>query len=199
MACLRVIAASHARRVRWKNDGGWTTELARDPVEGDAFQWRVSIAEIERDGPFSAFPGIDRELLLIDGNGIELDIDDAPPRRLVQRFERVCFAGESTVACRLLGGPTRDINVMVERSSLQAQTLARPLVGSMLIFAEAGTQWLIHVLSGHMQARHGNDQHEVETGASVYLDLRDEDGSQRLALDGGGELLLVKFSAAERA
>ncbi|MBX3689997.1 HutD family protein [Dokdonella sp.] len=190
---MHVIAANQARRVRWKNDGGWTTELARDPPQGEPFNWRVSIAQIEQDGPFSSFPGIDRELLLLDGNGIELDIDDAPPLRLAQRFERVHFAGEARVRCRLLAGPTRDFNVMVDRSRLHAETLARPLVGSMLIFAEPGTQWLIHVLSGHLGAKQDGRQVEVETGGSLRLDFRGGTNG-RVALDGGGELLMVKFS-----
>lgn len=190
---MQVIAANQARRVRWKNDGGWTTELARDPPEGESFHWRVSIAEIEQDGPFSAFPGIDRELLLLDGSGIELDIDDAAPLRLAQRFERVRFAGEARVRCRLLAGPTRDFNVMVDRSRLHAETLARPLVGSMLIFAEPGTQWLIHVLAGQMSAKQDAQQVEVGTGGSLQLDFRSGTHA-RVALDGGGELVMVKFS-----
>ena len=126
---MRVVAASENRRVRWKNDGGWTTEIARDPLDGERFRWRISIAEIERDGPFSSFPGIDRDLLLLDGSGIELDIDDAPPRRLAQRFERVHFPGESRVDRRLLAGPTRDFNVMADRALVRAEVFARPLVG----------------------------------------------------------------------
>ncbi len=43
---VRLIAAGQNRRTRWKNDGGWTTEIARDPAQGDDFRWRVSIAEI---------------------------------------------------------------------------------------------------------------------------------------------------------
>ena len=112
MSNLHRIPPSSHRRTRWKNDGGWTTEIARSGE--DDFRWRISIAEIESDGPFSSFPGIDRDLLLLEGNGIELDIDDAPPRRLVQRFERVQFAGEAKVDCRLVAGPTRDLNLMLK-------------------------------------------------------------------------------------
>ena len=192
---MRVIAASAHQRVRWKNDGGWTTQLARDPAEGDAFRWRVSIAEIERAGPFSQYPGIDRELLLLDGNGIELDIDGAPPRRLDQRFAGVRFAGEARVECRLLGGPTRDFNVMVDRQSVRSETLGRPLVGSMLIFAAAGTEWLVHVLGGHVAVRHRDTTLALLGGATLHLDCRGATATERVALDGGGELVLVKLTA----
>lgn len=191
---MRVIRASENRRVRWKNDGGWTTEIARDPADGEHFRWRISIAEIERDGPFSAFPGIDRELLLLDGSGIELDIDDAPPRRLVQRFERVRFAGESHVDCRLLAGPTRDFNVMADRALVRAETFARPLVGPMVIFPEAGVEWFAYVFAGHADARDDAQTIALAAGDGLHVDFRA--GGARIVIDGGGELVLVKFSAA---
>ena len=195
---VQLIPASRNRRTRWKNDGGWTTEIARDPQGGDDFRWRVSIAEIESDGPFSSFPGVERDLLLLDGNGIELDIDDGAPRRLVQRFERIHFAGEANVHCRLLAGATRDFNVMARRDAVRADVVARPLVGSMLIFAEAGVEWLIHVLAGHVDARSGGDRAlRADAGASLQIDFRGDESHEngRVVLEGAGELVLAKFSA----
>ena len=190
---MRVIRASENRRVRWKNDGGWTTEIARDPADGDRFRWRISIAEIERDGPFSSFPGIDRELLLLDGSGIELDIDDASPLRLTQRFERVRFSGEASVGCRLLAGPTRDFNVMADRAIVRADTFARPLVGSMVIFPEAGVEWFVYVFAGHANARANAQEIALAAGDGLHVDFRE--GGSRIVIDGGGELLLVKLSS----
>ena len=114
MTRLTLLHANGYKRVRWKNDGGWTTEIAREPADpADDFVWRISIADIESDGPFSSFPGVARELMLLAGGGIELDIDDAVPLRLTERFQRVRFEGESRVECRLLAGPTRDFNVIL--------------------------------------------------------------------------------------
>jgi environmental stress-induced protein Ves len=196
---VQLIPASRNRRTRWKNDGGWTTEIARDPQGGDDFRWRVSIAEIESDGPFSSFPGVERDLLLLEGNGIELDVGGDAPRRLVQRFERIRFAGEANAHCRLLAGATRDFNVMARRDAVRAEVVARPLVGSMLIFAEAGVEWLIHVLGGHVDARRGDQAVRADAGASLQIDFRRpesrEDG--RVVLDGAGELVLTKFIAMD--
>lgn len=196
---MRLIPASQCRRVRWKNDGGWTTEIARsdDPLCGAGdFRWRISIAEIESDGPFSAFPGIARDLLLLDGNGIELDIGEAAPLQLTQRFERVHFDGAATVQCRLLEGPTRDFNVMARYDSVRAEVIARPLIGSMLIFPEPGVEWLLHLLGGHASARCGSEEVKFEAGASLHLDFREGD-MQRVVLDGSGELVLVKLSSID--
>src|SRR5690606_23181136 len=73
----RVIAANEYRRERWRNGLGWTREIHahRSDPAGD-WTWRLSIAEIERDGPFSAFPGVDRALVLLRGNGMRLRFGD---------------------------------------------------------------------------------------------------------------------------
>ncbi|WP_244672163.1 HutD family protein, partial [Xanthomonas phaseoli] len=67
----RVIPANEYRRERWRNQLGWTREILR---LGNTAQWalRLSIAEIEQDAAFSAFAGIDRELVLLRGNGMRL-------------------------------------------------------------------------------------------------------------------------------
>jgi environmental stress-induced protein Ves len=60
-------------RMPWKNGGGQTTEIAVSAGASLAdFDWRVSIAEINADGPFSAFAGVDRTLVLLSGAGVRL-------------------------------------------------------------------------------------------------------------------------------
>ena len=72
---MRLIRSKSYRRMPWKNGGGETTEIAVSPQNAslEAFDWRVSMARVESDGPFSAFPGIDRTLAVLEGQGIELD------------------------------------------------------------------------------------------------------------------------------
>ena len=193
MTRLTLLHANEYKRVRWKNDGGWTTEIAREP--GDAasdFVWRISIADIESDGPFSSFPGVARELMLLAGSGIELDIDDAPPLRLVERFQRVRFDGEARVECRLLSGPTRDFNVMTRRDAARAEVMGRPLVGSMVLFPEAGVVWLAHLVSGAAKARTGSDVAEIGIGDTLRIDFASRDDG-RVVIEGGGEIVLVKL------
>ena len=195
MSRLSLLRATAYRRVRWKNNGGWTTEIAREPGDSASdFLWRVSIADIESDGPFSSFPGVDRDLLLLAGNGIELDIDGAPPLRLTERFQRVHFGGESNVDCRLLAGPTRDFNVMVRRDAVRAEVVARPLVGSMVIFPEDGVEWLVHAFAGDAHARSAQQEIALPAGSTLKLNFDDGERS-RVVIEGAGELVLVKFAA----
>ena len=69
--------------MRWKNGGGETAEIAVSPPGAalDAFDWRLSMAKVETDGPFSAFPGIDRTLAILEGEGIRLSVGGEPPLR----------------------------------------------------------------------------------------------------------------------
>ena len=192
MTRLKLLHAHDYKRVRWKNDGGWTTEIAREPADSaSGFLWRVSIADIESDGPFSSFPGVARELMLLAGSGIELDIDDTPPLRLSERFQRVRFDGESRVECRLLSGPTRDFNVMTQRDAARAEVMGRPLVGSMVLFPEAGVVWLAHLVSGTAEARTDGDAAKIEIGDTLRIDFASRDDG-RVVIEGGGEIVLVK-------
>ena len=70
----RVLSPADYRRMPWKNGGGHTTEIAAEPPGAGtaSFVWRVSVADIAQDGPFSAFPGIDRTLVLLSGRGMRL-------------------------------------------------------------------------------------------------------------------------------
>ena len=71
---LTVLRAADHRTMPWKNGGGSTTEIAAAPDGAgiDAFDWRVSMAVVAADGPFSEFPGIDRTLSILDGSGLIL-------------------------------------------------------------------------------------------------------------------------------
>jgi uncharacterized protein len=113
----------------WKNGGGGTRSLAAAP-EGAAttadFDWRVSVADVASDGPFSAFPGVARVLMLVDGAEMILTVDGATHR--LGPGESLAFSGAADTSCRVPSGPTRDLNLMTRNGradgSLQAVTVA---------------------------------------------------------------------------
>ena len=187
----RVIAANEYRRERWKNGTGWTREIVRTPETGD-WDWRLSIAEIERDGPFSAFPGIDRELVLIRGNGLRLRFSDGEVHELQPPHARLRFAGEREVRGELLEGPTHDFNLMWRRDAVAAELLHRPLVGPMLFFTEPGVTWAVHLLAGQAQFDQASQLPPLWAGDTALL--ADGENRGRYALEGGGELLAIKLA-----
>ena len=113
---FRVVAPDQYRRMAWKNGGGLTEEIATHPEESalDTFEWRVSIAEVERDGPFSRFPGVDRTITLTEGAGMRLS-GNGRDVLLRTPFEPYTFDGGDAVDCTLLAGPIRDFNAMFRR------------------------------------------------------------------------------------
>jgi len=102
----------------WKNGGGRTTEIASHPAHAalDAFSWRVSVADVARDGPFSAFDGIDRTLVLLAGAGMRLERDGAAVD-LTAPYEPYAFRGEDAIHCVLHDGAVRDFNLMLRRGA----------------------------------------------------------------------------------
>ena len=191
-----VIPANEYRRERWRNQLGWTREILRldaaaRPVDGDEWDWRLSIAEIEQDAAFSAFPGIERELVLLSGNGLRLRFDDGEVHELHPPHERLRFSGERVVSGELLDGPTQDFNLMWRRDLVDAQLWHRPLVGPMVVFAEPGTTWAIHLLAG--QARFADDSGLPDLAAADTALLQADAARLRHVLDGAGEALLIRL------
>lgn len=213
----RLIRANSYRRERWRNDLGWTREIVRYPenagallesphrdvraaVEGSAFDYRISIAEIERDCAFSLFPGCDRHLVLLSGNGMTLEFDAgvAGPAEAIDVLPphgRLAFAGERSVHCRLLDGPTHDFNVMVRRDRWSAQVLHRPLVGSMVFFVEPRVSWAIYLLAGGARIKDGDIA--LAPGDSMLLECDPDAVNARHILDGAGEALLVRLQRCD--
>lgn len=121
----------------WKNGGGCTREIACWPPGaglGD-FGWRVSIATIAAPGPFSVFQGVNRHIMLLDGDGVRLQSSDG---RIDHRLDTPClpfaFSGDATIDCTLLGGASSDFNVMVRRSQWHADV---QVLGSAAAIAQA--------------------------------------------------------------
>ena len=190
------ISPAQYRRTRWKNDLGWTNELAARPASGGdgAFDWRVSIAEIDSDCDFSSFPGVDRSLMLIDGDGIELSGDGFATQTLRARGQVAHFPGEQAPHCRVIGAPSRDFNAMTRREAYRHELWLRPLVGTMMLFAEPRTHWFLYVLGGRVQIAQGEELERLGGGDSAVIHFGAAEQS-RAMMSGSGELALVKLEA----
>jgi environmental stress-induced protein Ves len=109
------------RKMPWINGRGVTHEVAVAQL-GDSWDWRLSIAEVSEDGPFSVFPGVDRVLVVATGNGMTLTI--AGQSLKLARFESATFDGESEALGELTNGSVYDLNLMVRRAS----NIGRPMI-----------------------------------------------------------------------
>lgn len=128
---LRLLRAAGHRRMAWKNGGGETREILAHPPGADAasFDWRISMARVETDGPFSVFEGVDRILTVLDGEAIDLAIEGSGHHRLTPLSAPLPFSADAATFARLPAGPIVDLNVMVRRGrfSARVERLSGPL------------------------------------------------------------------------
>ncbi|SEL76723.1 hypothetical protein SAMN05428989_2461 [Pseudoxanthomonas sp. GM95] len=192
----QVIPANEYRRERWRNGLGWTRQIAASHA-GDDWDWRLSIAEIEQDAAFSAFPGVERELVLLHGNGVRLCFDDGQTVTLSPPHEKHRFSGARSLRGELVDGVTHDFNLMWRPEALDAELLLRPLVGPMFFFADARTHWAIHLIAGQARFDAASGLPPLWAGDTALLYGTPD--RVRYALDGGGELIAVKFTTPEPA
>ncbi len=113
---MQILRAADYRTMPWKNGMGSTTEIAISPAHAklDDFDWRVSMAQVASDGPFSSFAAIDRTLLVLEGNGLDLSVQDHPVKR-IDRATIHAFPGDQPTSATLIDGPIVDLNVMTRR------------------------------------------------------------------------------------
>lgn len=113
----------------WRNGGGSTTEIAVAPAGApmETFDWRVSMAKITADGPFSVFAGVDRWIAVPTGTGIRLDFAGQDGIRLDPASPPLAFPAAAAASCTLLDGPTEDVNVMTRRGRLRRMPSDRPV------------------------------------------------------------------------
>ena len=115
---LRVIRSADYPTRPWKNAGGTTCDIVIEPPGAslEEFDWRVSLAQVDRDGPFSRFDNVDRTLVLLSG---AMTLHEPQRRTELARGEPVSFAGERDITATVSGGSTLDLNVMTRRGRVR--------------------------------------------------------------------------------
>lgn len=131
MTWLQRIAVDSMPAQPWRNGGGSTRELFTWPGGSARWQLRISVADISRDGPFSAFDGVDRWFAVVQGDGVRLGLPGDALHMLTCQSPPLQFDGGAAPDCWLTGGATRDLNLMLRRGAGQA----------LLQNAEPGQPW----------------------------------------------------------
>ncbi|MFH6787066.1 MULTISPECIES: HutD/Ves family protein [Methylobacterium] len=180
---MRLLKAEDHVRMPWKNGGGETAEIAVHPPGTGlgGFDWRVSMASVAADGPFSLFPGIDRTLAVLDGEGMDLAVEGHGTHRLTPAAAPLAFPGDAPASARLVAGAITDLNVMTRRSACRPQV--KRLRGTVPRFAASGG-WIVVVAVGPSTV--------VVDGRTVPLGRRDALlGEGSATISGGSPVDLV--------
>lgn len=144
---MRVLRAADRRATPWKNGGGVTSEVcAWPPGAGfDVFTWRVSMAEVRADGPFSLFPGVDRILAVLRGR-LALSIGGTGDCDLTPDSPPAVFPGDVRTIGRLVESPVLDLNVMTRRGAASAHV--ERAVSPMELPATRGVRLVVALADG---------------------------------------------------
>jgi len=177
---MYIIRAADLVERPWRNGGGITREIV-EVRRGAELLWRLSMADVASDGPFSDFSGLFRVLTVIDGGAMELITPQgtlmAAPRRPVR------FDGGLAVISKLCDGPLRDLNLMFDPGNVAGDVgLAEgPLRQSFA--ATAQQSYAVHLLSG-----------EAGIGADNVLTV-----GETLVLEAGAPVTEITLAAGSAA
>ena len=117
---IKIIDKTMFRQMPWANGGGVTTELYVHREESSGrILWRLSMAGVDTDGPFSHFAGYDRILVLLEGQGLRLRHKDGTEHALSSLYDLASFPGDVETHATLAGGPIQDFNVIAYRSAFR--------------------------------------------------------------------------------
>ena len=115
----QVVGPADRRVVPWANGAGTTAVVARVP-DTDDWRWRLSLADVVEDGPFSVLPGVDRWIAVARGGRMELRAG-APDGFLRTVLDdtggALAFSGDGDTSCRVFDGPLVDVNLMLRRGT----------------------------------------------------------------------------------
>jgi environmental stress-induced protein Ves len=121
---MEIIRFAELRSEPWRNGGGVTRELASHPkaasAQDGAWDWRVSIADLTKAGDFSAFPGMERVLTVVDGELLLLTVDGA--EHPLEKYRPFKFSGEAAAHGALPTGDIRNLNVITRAGSFKGFT-----------------------------------------------------------------------------
>ena len=128
---LRLIRQTDMVEGPWRNGMGVSWEIAahREPNAAD-FAWRFAKARIDRDVPFSIYPGMDRVFMQISGNGLDLEFKDGHKIEVHQSNVPHYFACDIPLTCKLRGGPCFDLNLFTMRGAYAARANVLQLSGT---------------------------------------------------------------------
>jgi environmental stress-induced protein Ves len=124
----------------WRNGGGITRELLAWPTAQD-WDWRISVAEVEKSGPFSRYEGVDRWFAVLGGAGVRLTLD-GKTHELTAQSAPLHFAGAKACACELIDGPTEDFNLMLKHGHANARLVR--VLGALDVEVKPGTRVAVY-------------------------------------------------------
>jgi environmental stress-induced protein Ves len=177
---VRVLRAADYRRTAWKNGGGVSRQIAVFPPHAGyaAVDWRISRSRITTDSPFSSSRNLDRQIILVSGDGFELHCrSDSDAVDFVQRIdtplEPFAFRGDWDTECRLLGGEIEVFNLMTRRGRAAGTLEIRGLRGMTTVSKPKRQQLVLWIARGALDVYGAWGQATLYAEDSVLVETED--------------------------
>jgi environmental stress-induced protein Ves len=179
---MRIIKFTDLQQTPWKNGGGITREIAAGRT-GEEMAWRLSIADVGVDGPFSKFDGLHRILTVIEGQGMEL----ISPFEILQADYAVPvnFDGALEIQSRLKDGPLRDLNVIYNPALCTGHAQVIKGYSRHFIEAKPGQVHALHCMRGSVAL---GEMEQLQQGDTALIDC---DTIQFAVAEGASALLIT--------
>jgi uncharacterized protein len=172
---LRIILQSDLKEGRWRNGQGVSWEIASHKQAGAAdFSWRFAKARIEHNVPFSIYPGMDRIFMMIEGDGMDLEFAGGQILLVHEKFVPHTFSCDVPLNCKLVGGPSLDLNLFTSREEYNAYCE--------VIKVHESDVTVFYVLEGSATFKNA----KIEAGDSVVID-----GEESIVCSGQNALIYV--------
>ena len=189
MAAFEIIRQTDFVKGRWLNGAGvsWDIAFAPHDASPNRFDWRFATAAIEQDAPFSVFPGVDRVITLVDGDGFSLDVEGFGIIGIGQPFMPASFPGDLPTLCRLTRGPSQVLNLLLSRGRFAAEVHLFE-AGTNFVVPAACEVALIFALAGAPALTVKNDRADLRAGDAAIV--RPQTNVETRIAVGGVDVLL---------
>lgn len=187
---MHILRASDHKQMPWKNGGGVTTEIAVAPAGADAgeFHWRVSMATVASDGPFSLFENIDRILTVLEGAGMDLDVAGMETTRLTAASAPFAFPGDVATSAKLVSGTIVDLNVMTRRDLWRATVERQAVVEPCFVRSGPGVG-IVFCCDGTLEL-----PQDATLSKHDALFVGEADDMGTIAVGGSADIIIIRLS-----
>lgn len=188
----RIIRWDSLTQVAWKNGGGVAANIAMEPsmASHDDFEWWVNVATISRSGPFSDFPGVDRDFRVLDGGSVELAVAGHPRRIVTAGGVAYRFPGDVMTIAHLVDQPCRVLNILTRRDRCAVD------VRELELTEDTTTGSAGHILVGFIRTGSCSVRADDEWRRLGPFDTFVADEPAQLQTNTGARLILAELAVA---
>ena len=172
----------------WKNGGGETREITVFPAGSgiEDFDWRISMATVAEDGPFSVFEGIDRTFFILEGDGVQLTFDNGKVET-IGAASHLSFPADAPVRAKLLGDAVVDLNIMSRRSNVRHTARKFDVTGIRTVDVNSSAT-VLFCISGKLEITAAQRTEILGPRDSLTLD---DDQTDAVSVTGEGQIVVV--------